>query len=280
MEEEVEELTDSILSENSGETCFRVFVPMKSLERFQPKGETWQSRALKRHGLQAVLAPADYVGRKNEFIDTLQKIVLSSHLSFAGEEQILDFGAGIGRLTPWLSARASLVVGIDITKQMLHKAKKLNHYKNAEFLLCDGTNTPFREGIFDVVLSVGVLQYFPDEDLKNAAKHLIAQLKKGGKIFLIEQVSNKTQNRGLHRLPKDYVEKFKGCRCVVQKPLRRCHSSLQRMILPRFVPRIIFSLIARLELIRAQREMIAEREYFDHLFIFEKVGKRSSRFQS
>jgi SAM-dependent methyltransferase len=206
---------------------------VKNLERFQPKGETWQGWASRENMLQTVLDPADYIGRKNKFIDTLHKIVLSNYLSLSGKERVLDFGCGTGRFEPWLSARASFIVGIDVTKKMLYKARRVNHPKNVEFMLCNGTNTPFKEESFDVILSVCVLQYFPDEDFRDAARHLIRQLKKGGKMFLIEQVSKKTSDYYLHRLPEEYVEKFEGCKCIIQKPIRKSESILQRIILKR-----------------------------------------------
>jgi SAM-dependent methyltransferase len=243
---------------------------VKNLERFQPKGETWQSRASKGTALQAVLDPADYVGRKNEFIDVLHKIVLSNYLSLSGKERVLDFGTGSGRFAFWLSPKASFVVGIDVTKEMLQLAKKVDHRENVEFLLCDGTNTPFKDESFDFILSVGVFQHFPDKEFRNAAKRLIRQLKKGGKIFLIEQVSKKTSDYYLHRLPEEYVEKFEGCKCVIQKPIRKSGAMVTRMVGTRFIPRVMFPIIAKLELFRRQKESIPETGYLDYLFIFDK----------
>jgi ubiquinone/menaquinone biosynthesis C-methylase UbiE len=243
---------------------------VKNLERFQPKGETWQSRASKGNVLQAVLDPADYVGRKNEFIDVLHKIALSNYLSLSGKERILDFGTGPGRFAFWLSLKASFVVGIDVTKEMLHLAKKVTHRENVEFLLCDGTNTPFKDESFDVILSVWVFQHFPDKEFRNAARRLIRQLKRGGKMFLIEQVSKKTSDYYIHRLPEEYVKEFEGCKCVTQKPIRKSGAMVTRMVGTRIIPKVMFPMIAKLELFRRQVESIPEIGYLDYLFIFEK----------
>lgn len=238
---------------------------VKSLDRFQPKGETWQSRALKGNVLQAVLDPADCSGRKNGFIDILHKAALSNYFPLQGKGQVLDFGTGTGRFALWLSKRVSSIVGIDITREMLNRAKKQCPSKNVEFLLYDGTSSLFENEAFDTILSVCVLQSFNDNDLRNATKQLVRQLKKGGKIFLIEQVSYS------HRLPEDYVEKFVGCKCLIQKPIRNSRSILQRIILrTKFIPKAIFPLIAKLELFWAQKESIPVEGYMDYLFIFEK----------
>jgi ubiquinone/menaquinone biosynthesis C-methylase UbiE len=217
------------------------------------------------------LDPADCVGRKNEFIDVLHKTALSNYLSLSGKEQVLDFGVGTGRFTSWLSDKVLSIVGIDVTKEMLYEAKKANLGVNVEVLLCNGTNTPFKDESFDIILSVWVLQHFPDEDFRNAVKHLIRQLKKGGKIFLIEQVSKKTSDYYLRRLPEDYVKKFKGCRCIIQKPLRRNRSVLQRIVVKiRFIPKMTLPIIAKLELFMTTKKAIPEKGYLDYLFIFEK----------
>ena len=95
----------------------------KNFERFQPLGESWGKRALK-DGLRTVLDSTDLKGIKNEYIDTLHKIILAKYLLLDKNEKILDFGCGTGRFTSWLKERGFKVVGIDITEEMLDVAKK------------------------------------------------------------------------------------------------------------------------------------------------------------
>ena len=239
-------------------------------KRFQPPGKTWQERARASPGdlLRSVMDPADYSGRKNKFIDYLHKSVLNRHLPLLSNEVALDFGCGTGRFTEWLANRVSFVVGIDLTREMLVKAKNHCSFGNVDFLLCDGSNIPFQDETFDLILSVWVLQHFPDEALKKTAKQLVSVVKENGKICLIEQVSGRLSGYYISRLPDDYINSFGNYDSVILRPIRRSKSRTQR--LANVMPKFLSSFLAKIEIRLSKRAEIPKDGYLDHLFIFQR----------
>ncbi len=75
-------------------------------------------------------------------------------------KRVLDIGCGHGKFSKiWREKGASLVVGIDFSKNMLQQAKK----KSAcSFLLCDAFTAPFKDKSFDLVTCIGVANYYYD----------------------------------------------------------------------------------------------------------------------
>jgi len=238
------------------------------VNKYQPKGDTWEERATKGDVLSAVIDPADKTGRKNRFINLIHKIAISEFFPQKLTGSILDLGCGTGRFLPWLSQRAPSIIGIDITKKMLKHAKETTHnLRNVELMLCDGTYLPLREESFNIVLSIWVLQHIiRKQDFENAAKELIRSLKTGGRAYLIEQVSK------AGRMPRDYIDMFQGCICMVQMPIRRSRSRLSILVQKNFTPSFIFPLIARLEILFSRWKSIPDDEYLDYFFIFQKGG--------
>jgi SAM-dependent methyltransferase len=78
----------------------------------------------------------------------------------------LDFGCGVGRLTRALSGRFSECVGVDVSEQMVERARKLNADRpNLEFVVNVAPNlAAFESGSFDLVFSSKVLQHMPSGD--------------------------------------------------------------------------------------------------------------------
>ena len=56
------------------------------------------------------------------------------HLNLKPDNAVLDIGCGSGLLFAYVSSKVGLVVGIDISIALLHKAKKeVNRIQNPEF---------------------------------------------------------------------------------------------------------------------------------------------------
>jgi len=227
---------------------------IRKLERFQPKGKTWQERVLEspEDFLRPVIDPADYQGRKNEFLDYLHRSMLTKYLSLLGNEVVLDFGCGTGRFTRWLSKRTSFVVGIDIIKEMIDMARKMTRAKNVSFAIYDGVELPFRKESFDCIISAWVLQHvLSEEDLTKISKSLLRCLKRKGRIILMEQVGHG------RRTPEDYISAFErnsfDCGCVVDIPIRKSPSVFVEAIRRGLVPKFAFPPLLRLELYMAKK---------------------------
>ena len=239
-----------------------------NLKNFQPPEATWEERA-SRSGLRSVLDHEDSRGMKNEYMDALHRVVLDRYLLPSNDEKILDFGCGIGRLTSYLGRTGAEIIGVDVTKSMTDIARK--KYPEQIFLCYDGTNLPFENNYFDKEVSVFVLQHVtPLDTFFATAKELVRCLKKGGKIYLIEQVSKENSDYYLHRMPKDYADAFKGCKCIKAHPIRKSKSLFLSAISRGLIPRFLFPIIIKIELFLVKNKKITPRGYFDYLFVFEK----------
>ncbi|MGZ3524721.1 MAG: class I SAM-dependent methyltransferase, partial [Thermodesulfobacteriota bacterium] len=154
-----------------------------------PTRPDWAQRA-KQGFLSSGIDPGDQEGHKNYYIDLLQKIALDEVLNLKGDEVVLDFGCGSGRFSYWIAPKVKKVVGLEITPEMIDLAEKSRTAENVEFKVYDGIHFPTFSYPFDLILSMGVLQIFRGELLKNILSNLARYLKKEGRLCLIEQASD------------------------------------------------------------------------------------------
>lgn len=94
---------------------------------------------------------------------------LDTLLSMAGLEvrpgdSVVDVGCGVGRLTRPLAARASEVWAVDVSEEMLDRARRYNpSLDNVHWLLSDGESlTGIADGSIDGIVSLVVFQHIPD----------------------------------------------------------------------------------------------------------------------
>jgi ubiquinone/menaquinone biosynthesis C-methylase UbiE len=101
---------------------------------------------------------------------------VSSELS--GCHTILDVGVGTGRFAEPLSRIGFEIVGIDLSRKMMAKARQ----KGVQSLiLADAHNMPFKDGSFDASMIVHVLHLIPDwlkvaREMGRVTKHRVAAL--------------------------------------------------------------------------------------------------------
>jgi SAM-dependent methyltransferase len=79
-----------------------------------------------------------------------------------GPQWVLDAGCGPGTAVAELARRLpdSKLVGLDLSLGMLQEASKLNR-PSAVFLQGTALELPFKAGSFDLIVALGVLDYFP-----------------------------------------------------------------------------------------------------------------------
>jgi len=229
----------------------------------------WSQRA--REGVLASgIDPADRRGHKNCYIDLLQKTALEEVLELKGDEFVLDFGCGSGRFSYWIAPRVRKVVGLEITPEMIDLAEKNRTIENIEFMVYDGFHFPVMKYLFDIVFSVGVLQYMKIDELKKTLSELCRYLKKSGRVCLIEQASD---NSNVQRPRVDeYLQAFKesGLECLQDYPIRNGRWWMLYLIRYGIIPKKWLYPIACYELERRRREEGPIHFYKDILFLLRK----------
>lgn len=230
----------------------------------------WRGQAEKGF-LASGIDAADRRGCKNQYIDLLQKIALEEVLELRGDETVLDFGCGSGRFSYWIAPRVKKVVGLETTAEMIQLARKNDRGENIDFKVYDGINFPNLPYAFNLILSVGVLQYMKGETLQKNVDQLAQFLEKGGKFCLIEQTSENPE-RERPRV-EEYLQAFKksNLKCLRQYPIRRGRWWLLYLIRYGMIPRVFFPNIAKYEIRRLRNRKRPISYYQDYLFALTKT---------
>ncbi|MFQ5795737.1 MAG: class I SAM-dependent methyltransferase [Candidatus Bipolaricaulia bacterium] len=162
--------------------------------------------------------------------------------------RILDVGCGIGKHLSMVNS--VMKIGVDPGFPGLLKGRAL--FKDVHFICATGYNLPFKESIFDTVLSIDVIEHVDRPDVFLGEIHRV--LKVGGYLFL------QTPNYPIKRL-YDLLHWLKRSRTVLRDDpthvsrfkARRVYSSVKDhgFIIRRFLARNIafqkyFPLLMRL----------------------------------
>jgi len=124
-------------------------------------------------------------------------------------DRVLDAGCGIGLTTIRLAKKHNCrATGIDTSEKLIGWARKnANQLKNAEFMVADIRNLPFKDNTFDAVICESVLAFIPDK--KKTLAELARVVKPGGYVGLNETVWLKPP-------PKEILEYVK----VIEEDIR------------------------------------------------------------
>ena len=83
-------------------------------------------------------------------------------LPLAGK-RLLDIGSGVGRLARYVGNQAGLVVGVDISGEMLRVAReRMEGLSRTWFVQCDAESLPFQSASFDLLTCLGLFEYIAD----------------------------------------------------------------------------------------------------------------------
>lgn len=126
-------------------------------------------------------------------------------------ETVLDLGSGAG-LDCFLAAKRvgdnGTVIGVDMTPEMVEKAKKnaeRGNYKNVEFKLGEIENLPVDDNSVDVIISNCVINLSPDK--RKAFQEAFRVLKNGGRLMVSDLVLEKELPKEI----KESIEAYVGC---------------------------------------------------------------------
>lgn len=100
-------------------------------------------------------------------------------------QKILEAGCGIGRWVIPLSQGKYNVTGIEIKEEAINVIKQHYFSENITLVVGDIFNMPFVDKSFDIVISLGVIEHFENNDIQaQAIEEHIRVLKEDG-IFLV-----------------------------------------------------------------------------------------------
>jgi len=112
-------------------------------------------------------------------VAAVRAIGIADHLDIMqlqGGEVVLDVGCGQGRFLKPIAEKAR-VYGVDFTSEMLEKAKG----KGAGLIRADAEHLPFKDQVFDVVHSAGLLGVYRSREV---CREMARVVKKGGRLYV------------------------------------------------------------------------------------------------
>jgi SAM-dependent methyltransferase len=103
----------------------------------------------------------------NDGVSDLDQLLGLVGAEIAEGSRVVDVGCGVGRLTRAARLRAAHVTGVDVSAEMVRRARELNaHLDGVEFLQGDGRHlTGVADGSADACISHVVFQHIPDPQI-------------------------------------------------------------------------------------------------------------------
>lgn len=101
------------------------------------------------------------------------------------EDRALDVATGTGFTALALAPRCRRVVAVDLTREMVAQAQRLQHTRgvpNIAFCLGDAETLPFQNATFDIVTCRVAAHHFPH--LRNALGEMARVTRPGGRVIL------------------------------------------------------------------------------------------------
>lgn len=115
----------------------------------------------------------------------LEGKALRTTLSGIAFESCLEIGCGTGKNTEWFIEKAKKVTAVDLSEEMLAKAKEKLTDDRVQFLQADITSSwTFRNQLYDLVSFSLVLEHI--DNLDHIFKEVGQSLKSGGHVYIGE----------------------------------------------------------------------------------------------
>ena len=124
------------------------------------------------------------IGNIDEYWDMVKLEFLLNLLPKTMRCLTLECGCGAATISTWLSELGHETIAVDFSKEALRVAR--NNFKvigtSGNFTICDVEHLPFKDNVFDVVMSFGLFEHFADPRPHTQA--MIRSLRPGGLLFV------------------------------------------------------------------------------------------------
>ena len=130
--------------------------------------------------------------RKSYFDDRVTSLAIEKLLP--RRLTVADIGCGTGTLSFELARFAQHVIGVDLSREMLRRARSLakeRSIRNVEFRQGDALKLPFGRASVDAAFSVMVLHFLPEPE--RAIGELCRVTRPGGSVILVDLVQHKQE---------------------------------------------------------------------------------------
>ena len=145
-----------------------------------------------------------------------------------GSGSYLDVGCAFGYLVRYASQYFHRAIGVDISVFALQEARRL--HPDLEFIQCDLANLPFKDGEFDFVTALDVLEH--TENLAESLASVVRVLRSGGWLYACMPYDGFLQ-RFLGRFDRDVTHVSVLSLQKYQSTIRDCDLSIvKRRALP------------------------------------------------
>lgn len=123
--------------------------------------------------------------------------LLKKYLEQTKKQILLDVACGDGEITKKFKDNFKLIIGIDLNKNQIEKAKENNFNKNVIFRKENAENLPFRNETIDVIISNCALEHFKNDE--KALNEMQRVLKKQGELILTAECKPKRFSQKFHK---------------------------------------------------------------------------------
>ncbi len=129
---------------------------------------------------------AEFYDQKEKYLNSFEQNKILPLLGDIKDKQVLDIGAGTGRLSLQFAKGGAQVMALDVSAKMLELVKRKNH--KVQTIVGDAENLPFENNSFDVVTAAFLIVH-----LKDPARffdEVYRVLKDGGR-FVVTNINQK-----------------------------------------------------------------------------------------
>ena len=148
------------------------------------------------------LAASDY-DKKESYLNSFEKNKIFSLLGDIAGKQVLDVGAGTGRLSIELAKHGAFVIALDVSGEMLKVLARKSPY--IKLVPGDAENLPFEKKSFDIVVATFLIVH-----LKNPTRFFdeVYRVLKDGGEFLVTNINQKEPPEVETKIGKIKIESF------------------------------------------------------------------------